>query len=64
MSKQTPKNIPKIDTTLVLFYVGTRKNLKVRRGNTYRFIPQGGTFPTETIMIVVREALVCDKLIP
>ena len=62
MSKQTLKN-PKIDTTLVLFYVDTRKFLKVRRGNKYRFVPEGGTFPTETIRLVVREALVCEKLI-
>ena len=62
MSKGTPKN-PKTDTTLVLFYVDTRKNLEVRSGNTYHFIPQGGTFPTETIRLVVREALVCEKLI-
>jgi hypothetical protein len=41
-----------------------RKILKVRRGNIYRFVPQGGTFPTETIRLVVREAVVCEKLIP
>ena len=63
MSKRTPKN-PKNCTTLLLFYVDTRKFLKVRRGNRYRFVPQGGTFPTETIMLVVREALVCENLIP
>ena len=63
MSKRTPKK-PKIDTTLLLFYVDTSKILKVRRGNRYRFVPQGGSFPTETIRLVVREALVCEKLIP
>ena len=52
MSKRTPKN-PKIDTTLLLFYVGTRKHLKAIRGNGYRFVPKGGTFPIETIMLVV-----------
>ena len=40
------------------------KNLKAIRGNGYRFVPKGGTFPTETIRLVVREALVCEKLIP
>ena len=50
--------------TLMSFYVDTREILKVRRCNKYRFVPQGGTFPTETIMLVVREALVCEKLIP
>ena len=55
---------PKIDTALVLFYVDTRNILKVRRSNKYRFIPQGGTYPTETIRLVVREALVGEKLIP
>ena len=61
MSKQTPK-VPKIDTTLVLFYVDTKNILKVRRGNIYHFVPQGGTYPTETIRLV-REALICEKLI-
>ena len=50
MSKRTPKN----HTTLLLFYVGTRKKLKAIRGNGYRFVPKGGTFPTETITLVVR----------
>ena len=48
----------------MLFYVDTRKNWKVRRGNRYCFVPQGGTYPTKTIRLVVREALVCEKLIP
>ena len=30
------------------------KKLKSRRGNGYRFIQKGETFPTETIMLVVR----------
>ena len=30
------------------------KNLKSRRGNGYHFVPKGGTFPTETIRLVVR----------
>ena len=29
------------------------KNLKAKRGNGYRFVPKGGTFPTETIRLVV-----------
>jgi hypothetical protein len=32
------------------------KNLKAIRGNGYRFSPKGGTFPTETIMLVVRSS--------
>ena len=40
------------------------KNLKAIRGNGYRFVPKGGTFPTKTTRLVVREALVCEKLIP
>ena len=40
------------------------KKLKSRRCNGYRFVQKGETFPTETIMLVVREALVCEKLIP
>ena len=30
------------------------KKLKAIRGNGYRFDPKGGTFPIETIMLVVR----------
>ena len=32
------------------------KKLEAIRGNGYRFIPKGGTFPTETIMLVVRSS--------
>ena len=42
-----PKKIPKFNTTLMLFYVDTIKILKSIRGNGYRFLPNGGTFPTE-----------------
>ena len=55
MSKRTPK-IPKIDTTLLLFYIDTRNFLKAIRGNGYRPVPKGGTFPIETIMLVVRRS--------
>ena len=63
MSKRSPKK-SKNCTTFLLFYVDTRNFLKEIRGNGYRFIPKGVTFPTETIRLVVREALVCEKLIP
>ena len=49
-----PEKSIKIDTTLVLFYVDTRNILKARRGNGYCFVSNGGTFPTETIRLVVR----------
>ena len=32
------------------------KILKAIRGNGYRFVPKGGVFPTETIMLVVRNS--------
>ena len=51
-----PRKIPKIDTTLLLFYVDTGIFLKAIWGNGYRFIPKGGTFPTETMMLVVRSS--------
>ena len=51
-----PQKITKIDTTLLLFYVDMRKNLKAIRGNRYCFVPKVGTFPTETIMLVVRSS--------
>ena len=62
MSRRTPK-ITKIDTTLLLFYVDMRKNLEAIRGSGYRFVPKGGTFPTESMMLVVR-SFVCEKHIP
>ena len=40
------------------------KKLKAIGGTGYRFLPKGETFPTETIRLVVTEALVCEKLIP
>ena len=58
-----PRKIPKFNPTLLLFYVDTRKFLKATRGNGYRFVPKGGTFPTKTITLVVK-ALDCEKLIP
>ena len=49
-----PQKIPKLNTTLLLFYVDTRKFLKAIRRNGCRFIPKGGTFPIETITLVLR----------
>ena len=49
-----PRKITKLHPTLLLFYVDTRKNLKAIRGNGYRFVPKGGAFPIETIMLIVR----------
>ena len=54
-AKRTPK-IPRLNTTLLLFYVDTRNFLKAIRGNGYRFVPKGGAFPIETIMLVVRSS--------
>src|SRR5215216_3171201 len=60
MSKRTPK----IDITLLLFYVDTRIFLKAIRGNGYRFVPKGGTFPTKTIMLVVRKLWFVRSIYP
>ena len=49
-----PRKIPKIDTTLLLFYVDNRNFLKAIRRSRYRFVPKGGTYPTENIRLVVR----------
>ena len=51
-----PEKIPKLNTTLMLFYVDTTNFLKAIRGNGYRPVPKGGTFPNETIMLVVRSS--------
>ena len=37
-------------------HVDMRKNLKVIRGNGYHFVHKGGTFPTETVMLVLRSS--------
>ena len=52
-AKWTQK-ILRLNTTLLLFYVDTRKIVKEIRGNIYHFVPKGGTSPTETITLVVR----------
>ena len=46
MSKRTPKNLKNSHNTPVVLCC-TRKKLKAIRGNGYRFVPKGGTFPTE-----------------
>ena len=51
-----PEKNPKLNITLQLFYVDTRNFSKAIRGNGYRFVPKGGTFPTETITLVVRSS--------
>ena len=48
----------------MLFYVDTRKKLNAIRGNGYRFVPNGGTFPTETIRLVVRKLWFVRSLYP
>ena len=58
-----PEKITKIDTTLLLFYVDTRKNLKAIRGNGYRFVPKGGRSLSKPSCLLW-EALVCEKHIP
>ena len=50
------QKITKSNTTLLLFYVDTGKFLKAIRGSGYCFVPKGGTFPIETIMLVVRSS--------
>ena len=55
-----PEKSQKIDTTLLLFYADTRKNLKAIRGNGYHFVPKGRTFPTETITLITRSSG-CEK---
>ena len=63
MSRRTPK-ITKNDTTLMLLYVDTRIFLKAIRGNGYHFVPKDETFPTETIMLVVRSSGLWEAYIP
>ena len=46
MSKRTPKNHKNSHNTPVSM-LRREKKLKAIRGNGYRFVPKGGTFPTE-----------------
>ena len=55
MSERTPKNSKIEHNTLVVLWWHT-KILKPIIGNGYRFIPKGGTLPTETITLVVRSS--------
>ena len=54
--KRTPKNHKNSHNTPVVLCWHEKKNLKAIRGNGYRFVPKGGTFPTEN-----RHAC-CEKL--
>ena len=47
MSKRTPKNHKNSHNTPVVLCWHEKKKLKAIRGNGYRFVPKGGTFPTE-----------------
>ena len=47
MSKWTPKNLTNSHNTPVVLCWHEKKNWKEIRGNGYRFVPKGGTFPIE-----------------
>ena len=51
-----PKKLQNLTQRSCCSILTLEKKLKSRRGNGYRFIPKGGTFPTETIMLVVRSS--------
>ena len=55
MPKRTPK-ITKIHTTLMLFYVDTRKKIESNKRQWISFRPKVGAFPIKTIMLVVRNS--------
>ena len=63
MSKRTPK-ITKIHTTLLLFYVDTRKNLKSNKRQWISFRPQRWDVPYRKPLCLLWEASVCEKHIP
>ena len=54
--QMNPEISPKIHTTLLLFYVDTRKKFKAIRGNGYRFVPKVARSLPKTIMLVVRSS--------
>ena len=47
MSKRTPKNHKNSHNTPVVLCCHEKKNLKAIRGNGYRCVHKGGTFPTQ-----------------
>ena len=58
MSKRTPKNHKNSHNTPVVLCWHEKKKLKAIRGNGYRFVPKGRTFPTEN------HHACCEKHIP
>ena len=56
MSKWTPKNHKNWHNTPVVLCCHEKKKLTAIRGNGYRFVPKGGTFPTEN------HRACCEKL--
>ena len=63
MSKRTPKN-DKNHTTLLLFYVDTRKKLESNKRQWISFRPQRWDVPYRKPSCLLWEAPVCEKLIP
>ena len=51
-----PQKIAKLSTTLLLFYADSSKFWNAIRGNGYRSVPKGGTFPAGTITLAVRNS--------
>ena len=51
-----PENSQKITQQSCCSMLTWQKHLKAIRGNGYRFVPKGGTFSTETIMLGVRRS--------
>ena len=63
MSKRTPKTPKKWHNTRVVL-CWHEKILVSKKRQHISFVPQGGTYPTETIWLVVSDGPVCEKLIP
>ena len=55
-----PKKSQKLTQHYCCSMLTRENNLKAIRGNGYCFVPKGGAFPTETIMLVVRSSGLCE----
>ena len=64
MSKRTLKNFQNLTQHSCCSMLTLEKKLKSRRGNGYRFVQKGGTFPTLTMKLVARSSGLWEAYTP
>ena len=56
----SPKKIQNLTQHSCCSMLTRENNLKAIRVNGYHFVPKGGTFPIETVRLVVRSSGLCE----